>query len=170
MRRRPLLDIRIMNALFPAADAEALRGGEPSVSAEHLILAALELPEGSARRAFERIGADPGGFRDAVAAQHDEALRGLGAARLDHAIADRLPETSKAARGPLRSSASAQRLFRKAVKLIRKEKSQLYGAYIVLAATDFEDGTVARAFRQMGIRRADLRMAAREVLDAINAS
>lgn len=159
-----------MNALFPAADAEALRGGEPSVGAEHLLLAALELPEGSARRAFERIGADPGGFRDAVAAQHDEALRALGAVRLDHAIAEHLPESSKAPRGPLRSSASAQRLFRKAVKLIRKEKSQLYGAYIVLAATDFEDGTVARAFRQMGIRRADLRLAAREELDAINAS
>lgn len=170
MRRRPLQDIRIMNALLPAADAEAFRSGEPSAGAEHLILAALELPEGSARRAFERIGADPGGFRDAVAAQHDEALRMFGAHRLDESIGDRLPEPPDKPRGPLRSSASAQELFKRVVKLIRKEKSQLYGAYIVLAATDFEDGTVARAFRQMGIRRADLRVAAREELDAINAS
>lgn len=73
--RRPFADIKTMSTLFPAAERAALAMGESEPGAEHLILAALDLPDGSAARAFERVGADPLGFREAVAAQHEQALR-----------------------------------------------------------------------------------------------
>jgi ClpA/ClpB-like protein len=46
--------------------------------AEHLLLAALELPDGTARRAFERVGADPNALRQAIEEQHAEALCAVG--------------------------------------------------------------------------------------------
>ena len=58
-RRRATADIRTMAALFAAAEEEAARAGEPMPAAVHLLLAALGLPEGSARRAFERAGGRP---------------------------------------------------------------------------------------------------------------
>ncbi len=41
--RSRLEDIRIMNELFPAADAIAAADGEPDAGAEHLLIAALDL-------------------------------------------------------------------------------------------------------------------------------
>ena len=54
---------------------------------------------------------------------------------------------------------------------MRKERSQLYGAYFVLVAAETEHGTTARALRQMGLDPVALAAAARaevevEVLNA----
>lgn len=78
MARKPLDDIRTMNTLFPRAEAIAHEMGESEPAAEHLLLAALELPDGSARRAFEGVGADPDRFRTALEEHHGAALRAVG--------------------------------------------------------------------------------------------
>ncbi len=76
--KSPVRDIRTINRLLGGAEAEARRKGESLPGAEHLLLAALALPEGSARRAFERVGADPDRLADAIAAQHADALAAIG--------------------------------------------------------------------------------------------
>jgi len=166
-RRRPLADIKTMNALFPAAEREAIAMGESEPGPEHLILAALDLPDGSAARAFLRIGADPLGFEKAVASQHEQALRSVGIAAPDEDLSDSIPVSIKR-RGLFRSKGSAQQVFGRVVKLVRKERSQLYGAYIVMVASEMEAGTVVGALGHMGVEPLALAAAARQELDTLN--
>ena len=166
-RRSRLADIRTMKTLLPAAEAKAQAMGEQIPGAEHLVLAALDLEEGSARRAFERAGADPDGFAHAVAAQHAEALHSIGMDTDEEAIDAHIPAPLQPP-GPLRSSVTAQQLFQEVVRRVRKERSQLYGAYIVEVAAQTEHGTTARAIRQMGVQLHRLAKAARTEINTLN--
>lgn len=65
-----------IKALCLAAEQHANTDGQKEPGAEHFVLAALESPDGTARRAFEDIRVDPNGFR-AAAAQHGVAVRAL---------------------------------------------------------------------------------------------
>lgn len=167
-KRSRIRDIRIMNELFPAADAVAAADGEPQAGAEHLLIAALDLDTGSARRAFEAAGADPDRFHDAVRAQHEEALRAVGLRPMsDPALDQHLPPPVPQDR-PHRGTPSGHALFRRVVDLVRKERSQLYGAYFVLVAAQTEHGTTARALRHLGVDPVALASAARTEIDLLN--
>ena len=63
--RTHVADVRTIAALCTGAEAEARRDGQCLPGAEHLLLSALALPDGSARRSFERVGAQPDGLRTA---------------------------------------------------------------------------------------------------------
>lgn len=165
--RRPAEDIRTMGVLFPAVEAAALADGENTAGAEYLVIAALDLQDGSARRAFERAGGDPDAFRVAVQDQHADALRGVGIQPINGEMLDQHLPTPVPAKGPVKTAPSAHKLFRKIVKKVRKERSQLYGAYFVLAAAETEHGTTARAIRHMGIEPATLAQAARTEIDLL---
>jgi ATP-dependent Clp protease ATP-binding subunit ClpA len=156
----PFRDMRTIKMLLEGAEAEAGRAGESVPGAEHLLLAALELPDGTARRAFERVGADPGALRQAVEGQHAEALRAVG---IDAEAGADLPATAEPrANGVYRSSGSAQSAFQATGSLARKSSTQLVGAHVVLAITDMEHGTAIRAVRHLGIDVHGLASAARE--------
>lgn len=165
-RRKPLQDIRTMNQLFTAAEKEALQVGESEPGDEHLILAAFELPDGSAERAFKRVGVYPKAFRDAVSKQHDDALRAMGIRpdRVDPA--SRIP-TAPEQNKPMRFKGSSRNVFKRVVKMVKKEKTPLYGAHIVFMAAQAEHGTTARALAALGVTRDALAQAAREELDAL---
>lgn len=164
MRRR-LADMRTMKELFTLAEAEAQRAGEAEPGAEHLLLAAAALPDGSARRALDRVGVDPAALRDAIAGQHSDALRSVGVDATEGAL-DASPAVPP--RGPYRSKGSAQTLFQRVTALVRAERSQLYGAWFVLAATEGEHGTTARSLRRLGVEPDALARAARAELDALH--
>ncbi len=164
MSRKPIQDIRTVNALFPAAELEAKRMGVKTPGAEHLVLAAVELPEDSARRAFERAGVDPGAFRVAIVRLRDDDVRasaGGAGGDPDEKTPDPAPSLM-----PTRTSPSASTVFKRVVELVRKEKSPLYGAYIVMVAADDSYGTTARVLRSMGIDPTALAAAARAEIDA----
>jgi len=76
--RHRLADMRTIKALCEAAERHALAGGEREPGPEHFMLAAFDLPDGQARRVFERLGVDPAGVRAAIAASHGAALAGVG--------------------------------------------------------------------------------------------
>ena len=157
--KNPFRDMRTIRMLLEGAEAEANRAGESMPAAEHLLLAALELPDGTARRAFERVGADPGALRQAIEDQHAEALRAIG---IDTDTAELAGPTAPLANGVYRSSGSAQSAFQAAGTLARKTRSQLVGAHVVLAIADMEHGTAVRALRARGIDIDALAAAARE--------
>lgn len=168
--KNPVRDIRTIRTLLTGAEAEARDDGESVPGAEHLLLSALALPDGSARRAFERVGADPDDFRSAIAAQHAEALRRIGIEppdddALEAAIAtDRSPST-----GVFRSNASARSAFQAATQLARADKpSRLVGAHVVTAVAAMEHGTAARALTVMGVDCDALAAAAREEAGGIS--
>jgi ATP-dependent Clp protease ATP-binding subunit ClpA len=161
--RQRIADTRTMKQLFTLAEDAARGAGETKPGAEHLVLASLALPDGSARRTFERVGVDPDHFRTAIAEQHTAALRSIGVAPDDDVIDRALPELTGGI-GPYRTEVSAQQLFQEATRTIHAERSHLTGAHIVLAATTQEHGTVARTLRYMGIDRDELAQAARAEL------
>ena len=169
MKRARMYDIRFMQALFPAAEAEAAAMGEKEPGAEHLILASLDFEEGSARRVFERTGADPDQFRAAVVAQHDEALRSVGIDEAGAGIDDRLPGPPDRPDAVYRSAPSAREVFPEVVNLVKRDKSCLSGAYLLLVASQMEYGNTARALARMGVDRDELTRAAQSEIDELNA-
>jgi hypothetical protein len=165
--RKPRQDIKTMSVLFPAAEAAARADGLDVAGAEYLLVAALDLEDGSARRAFERVGADPDDFPAAIRGQHDAALQQAGMVGIDDTALDQhLPEPTQPI-GPTRTAPSAHQMFRSVVKAVRRDASQLYSAYFVLAATETNYGTTIRAIRHLGIDPADLAEAARAEIEAL---
>lgn len=163
---RPIRDVGTIKRLLTGAEAEAHAQGESLAGAEHLLLAALELPDGTARRAFERVGAAPDDLRSAIATQHAEALRAIGIEPVSDELLDaELGTGAPAGTGPLRTGASAQTAFRAAVDLAKADgPSPLLGAHVVAAVAQIEHGTAARTLSGMGIDRDALATAAREEL------
>jgi len=155
----PVREIRTINALLGGADAAARRLGDETPGPEHLLLSALAMDDGTARRAFARAGADPDAFEAAIADQHEAALRAIGVepVALDPDDIDAGPP-----RGVFRSTPAAQRAFQAAVTLSKQVKpSRLLGAHVVAAVAVEEQGTAARALRAMGIDPHALAEAAR---------
>jgi ATP-dependent Clp protease ATP-binding subunit ClpA len=152
-----LHDARTLKELMTRAEDEARGMGDEQPAAEHLLLAALALPDGTARRAFERVGADPDGLRDAIEAQYAGALLSVGVAAPAGLDAEPLPAPG----GVYRSSASARSAFTAASELARAKGSPgLRGAHVVAAVAELEHGTAARALTALGVGRAELRAAA----------
>ena len=139
--KNPFRDMRTIRMHLDGAEAEANRAGESTPGAEHLLLAALDFLDGTARWAFERVGADPSTLRQAIEERHVEALRAVGIdadAGVEGAVSVAPP-----AKGVYRSSGSAQSAFLAAGKLARETRSQLVGAHVLLAIADMEHGTAS---------------------------
>jgi ATP-dependent Clp protease ATP-binding subunit ClpA len=159
---RPLDEYRTIRRLLEDAERLAREAGEAGPGAEHLLLAAVGLPDGTARRAFERVGIDPADLPSAIESQHADALRAVGivAATLAEPAAPAPP-----ARGLFRSAPSAQAVFRRAVELSRGPKPRrLLGAHVVIAVAEMEHGSAPRALARLGVERVQLAAAAREEL------
>ena len=74
----PVREIRTIDRLLTGAEAQARRLGDDLPGAEHLLLSALELPDGTARATFARVGADADRLAEAIADRHAAALRAVG--------------------------------------------------------------------------------------------
>ncbi|MFF8811579.1 Clp protease N-terminal domain-containing protein [Streptomyces pactum] len=164
---RPFQDVSTMNTLLNTAEDLALEAGEPMPGPEHLLLAALRLPDGTARRAFGRLGADPDAFGAAVARVHAEALAAVGVRVADEAALDaEVARNRSPKRGAMRATAPAQEAFQAATRHARTDRSPLLGAHVVAAVAGLEHGTAPRALRAMDIEPAALGEAARAELAA----
>jgi len=158
---RPIREFRTIRQLLGGAERLARESGDALPGAEHLLLSALALPDGTARRVFESVGADPDDVASAIAAQHEDALRAIGI-ELD---ADGLDVPAPESRGIYHSTPSAQTVFRRAVELSGTPKPRrLLGAHVVIAVAEMEHGTAARALSHMAVDRARLEAAARREL------
>ena len=159
-------DVSTINALCSGAEKHANADGRKEAGAEHFVLSALELPDGTARKAFERIHADPDGFRAAIARQYEDALKNIGIALPhDAAIAGEAIPVA-ASTWPYQAQASTERLMQTLAREIMDKEHKadkaapLLGAHVILAATTAQYGVAVRAFRAMGIDPAKLAEAA----------
>lgn len=152
-------DMRTIGQLCASAERHANADGQKEPGSEHFILAALELPDGSARKAFERIGADPGRFRQAIAEQYGDALRSAG---VDPAALEQVPVPLPPPSGLYRAKASAQALMQQLAALRAGLPGvPLTGAHVIAACAAFQQGVAARALRRMGVDMEALAGAAR---------
>ena len=160
---RAIQDVRTIEALLTGAEAEAQRAGDDRPGPEHLLLAAFGLPDGTARRSFERLGADPEDFRAAVETAHRQALQYVGVTVPDDAGGLLPPPVPLG--GVYRMTGPGQDVFQAAVQLSKATRpSLLRGAHVVAAVCGQEHGTVARALKALGIERGALAAAAAEAL------
>ena len=159
-------DMSTINALCSGAEKLANATGQKEPGAEHLVLSALELPDGTARKAFERIHVDSNGFRAAIARQYEDALHNIGIALPpDAAMSDEATPVA-AGKGLFKAKASFDTLMQTLYEAKNKEHkadsaAPLLGAHVILAATTAQYGVAVRAFRAMGAEPTQLAEAAR---------
>lgn len=169
-------DASTLNALCSGAEKLANADGQKEPGAEHFVLMALDLPDGTARKTFQRIHADPDSFRGAIARQYEAALRNIGIALPpDVAITDEATPVPTGT-GLYKTQPSAQALMQTLTKeiMVKEQKANLaaplLGAHIVLAATTAQYGVAVRAFQTMGIDPKVLAEAARAEIIASRAA
>jgi ATP-dependent Clp protease ATP-binding subunit ClpA len=154
-------DIATISRLCSAAEKHAGGAGQRQPGAEHFLLAALDLPDGSARRVFQRAGADASQFSSAIERQYQEALQAVGA---------ELPmfeteEPVAPASGLYKAQPSGQEVMQRLAEQ-RTPGIGLSGAHVVLAVASSAHGVAPRALRAMGVDRETLVIAARAEIDA----
>ena len=110
--KRRWRDTGTLQTLFVSAERHANQDGQTEPGAEHLVMAALEMQDGTARKAFQRVGANLTMFSEAIAQQHVEALRAIGIEPSTVApLIDGPPVSST--KGLYKAQASAQALVQK---------------------------------------------------------
>jgi ATP-dependent Clp protease ATP-binding subunit ClpA len=160
-------DMATIKALCEQAEAHARRSGHAEPGAEHFVLAALDLPDGSARRAFAQVGADSADFANAILRQQAEALQAVGIRADPGLLAPDEAAPSQPIPRLYASQPSARRLFELLTGVQQQHpRDPLSGAHVLLAVTQMQQGVVARSLRAMGIEADALAAAAAAQLRA----
>ena len=160
-------DMRTIKQLLTDAEAIAREMGEEEPGAEHLLLSAIGLPDGSAGRVLGSVGIDADRIRTALRDEQADALVSAGVPReTAEAMAD--PTPLGAAGTPILYGAgpSGREVFQEASKLARSSKQRLAGAHVVAAIAGLERGTMPRVLDRLGVGRQQLADAARAELSA----
>lgn len=155
---RMIRDLRTVKQLLTAAEVEARTAGDERPGPEHLVLAALGLPDGTAAQAFAAVGTDETAFRGALERVHREALQAVGVV-----LPDSTPERpASSGTGAYRSTPQGELTFSRATILARQSRPRGFrGAHVVAAALeDLGPGTLGRAIEVLGISPEALRDAA----------
>ena len=164
--KQHLQDMRTIKSLCEGAEEQARRAGQEQPGAEHYVLSALALDDGSARRVFERLGKDPAAYRAALAGEHVAALRKLG---IDAGgVGKPQPAAGKPA-ALFDSQPSGQTLMQALPELAKRSPAPLCGAHVLLAAAGMQHSLAARALRFMDVEPQALARAAEEELGAAHA-
>ena len=159
--RQRLRDMGTIRLLCEGAERHARGNGEPQPGAEHFLLASLDLPDGSARRAFARVHADADDFCAAVARQYEQALRSAGVEQAAWPAGDdALPEPQRPSL--YRAQASGQAVMQRLAELRKADPAApLRGAHVLLVVASMEHGVAVRSLRAMGVEPEALIAAAR---------
>lgn len=162
--RLRLRDMKTVSQLISGADKQANILGEEDPAAEHFVLSAFNLPDGTAKRVFDRIGADPDNFIGAIKQQYSDALSSVG---ISHDVIEDAPEPIEDSKLFHGSQPSGQAVMKSLYASKQDDKDRpLLGAHVVAVAADMEFGTVARALKAMGVDRSQLAKAAKDELDS----
>ena len=159
--KRRLQDMKTVFALCRAAETHALADGQEQPGSEHFLLAALDLPEGSARRAFARAGMEPEVLKPAISQQYLDALGEAGLHPGAAAAVLGVPDPLQRKRIPPRAKSSAIGLLE---RLSSREglprNTVLSGALIIASIARERHSVAARALRAARIDSGKLAEAA----------
>ncbi len=162
--RLRIQDMKTISKLISGADEQARIRGEEKPGAEHFLLSALNMPEGSARRVFERVGADPDKFHEAIGKQYSDALKSVG---IDVKSIDNEPEPVEIETIFHNAQPSGQAVMKKLYALKKKDKDRpLLGAHVVGVVASMEHGVAARALRAMEVDQAGIARAVNTELES----
>jgi len=166
MFKRMLLrfrDVKVINHLILGADEQANIMGEEKPGAEHFVLSAFNLEDGTAKRVFEKFEVDSKKFRDAIKIQYQEALNTVG---INQQAIEIDPDPISSKKIFKESKPSGQELMKSLHSLKKGDKDRpLIGAHVVTVAASMEYGIVTRALKVLGIDRELLVKAATEEIE-----
>ncbi len=158
-------DMKTISQLISGADEQANKLGDIEPGAEHYVLSALELPDGSAKRVFDRVGIDVSRYKAAIQEQYSAALSSVGIS------ADIIEENLEPVQNPKvfkSSKPSGQAVMKLLYELKKKDKDRpLMGAHVISVVAGIEHGVVARVFSIMGIERSQLTQAVNDELASV---
>lgn len=142
-------DMKTISRLISGADEQARQLEEAEPGAEHFVLSALNLPDGSAQRIFDQIGIEPGGFAAAIKKQYTDALNAVGIS--DELIATD-PEPLQSTQRFQNSKPSGQAVMKLLYKLKQNDKDRpILGAHVISVVAGMEHGVAARAFKTLAV-------------------
>ncbi len=163
--RLRLRDMKTISKLITGADKHANSFGEEKPGAEHFVLSALNLPDGSASRVFQKFGIDSDKFREAIKEQYRIALTSVG---IDPQVVEIDPEPFQSEKIFKSSQPSGVELMKSLHALKEQDKDRpLSGAHVIAVVASQEFGVTARALKVLGVDRDDLSNALREELKSI---
>ena len=153
-------DMGHLTKLFNEAERLANSEGQAEPGAEHLVMAALTMPDDdSARRALAQQGASPDAFWAAVSQQYVDALKTIGIDSSPLIERETAMSSPSERRGLYRSTGSMRDLLDAVTS--NKETTRASAAEFILGATEAKFGVVARALDRLGIDRERLAESAR---------
>ncbi|GGY11352.1 peptidase [Massilia dura] len=159
--KQRIADMRTIKNLCESAERHANAMGEGEPGPEHFLLAALDLPDGLARRAFARAGADPSRLQGGITAAHGTALAAAG---IDPGLlAGDAPVPPGS--GVYRAKGSMEAVMRALAEWPRAAGEPLTGAHVAAMVASGSHGTAARALTLLGIDGPALAAAARAEID-----
>jgi len=160
-----LQDMKTIKALITGADEQANLLGEEEPGAEHFLLSALNLPDGSAKRVFKRLDTDPSKFLGAIEKQYKIALDSIGVSPDTTAVK---PEPIESGKLFPNSKPSGQEVMKSLYSLKKNDKDKpILGAHVVTVVANMKHGVAARALKAMGIERDSLAKAALDELNSM---
>ena len=142
--RQAKADVWTMRQLFPEAEQLARAGGRAQPGPDDLVLAALGLPDGTARRALESCGVTARALRAAT-----EEVRGAPAG-----ASAPLPDPPT---GAFDAEPSMRMTFHVAVGIAKADRSHVRSGDVLLAALQSPEGIVATALARLGVSTDDVR-------------
>jgi len=146
-------DTATLTQLCQMAEKYAKKRGEGEPGEEHFLLSALELPDGTAQRVFERLGVNEDQLEKAIDQQHIDALSYIGIDASDmSSVANENDDVGEHSNSPFKSKPSAQSLMKELVASRRSDKDiPLLGLHIIEVLSDKKLGIVSRAFEVLGL-------------------
>lgn len=163
--RQRLRDMSTLKDTGLLAERIAHDIGESLVGAEHWVLAAIELADGTARLAFSRVGADAHGLRPAISQQYADALRVVGIDATALTESTSAPTVSAQRTITFQAQASTNALFAQFAKDQRiNNRAPFMGATVIQAAASLTKGTLPRALSAMGVDAPALSDAAGQII------
>jgi hypothetical protein len=158
--RNRAADMRTIAKLCQNAEQNALSDGLREPGAEHFLLAAYDLPDGTAASVFLDFGIDRATIVSAIEGQYGDALAGFGIGQTE-GLVEGAAEDSIGEVGGLYSAAPSGRTVMQALaSLPRVDGKPLQGVDVLIVLASQRHGTVPRAFRRLGIELDQLAQAA----------
>lgn len=148
-----LRDAKTLAAICTESERIANAEGQREPGAEHFVLAALGMSDGTACRAFQSVGADPDGFRSAIERQYADALEAVGLGLNPGLGADLPPLPAPPGKGLYKAQPSVAALMKVLTdeEALQVPANPLLGAHVLLAVTHADHSTAVRALRAMGV-------------------
>lgn len=148
-------DMKTVSRLISNAETQANALGEETAGAEHYVLSALELPDGSAKNIFSALGITTSDFKDAINKQYESALNSVG---FDAEAVSAEPITNKKVLPG--THPSGKQLMKSLHALKKNDKDRpLLGAHVLEVVADIKYGVVTRVFKELDVTPENLKQA-----------